>query len=109
MTPTERTATMPDTTLPPDEQPITVTLHPLEAAALERALVHELTVWNGRRPLLAGLAARLQVLIRDQRAAGGRCPLCDSPAPHLHPAVQHGGECSICPDPFHAAAGQVTA
>lgn len=29
------------------------------------------------------------------------CPTCQSPAPHLHPAVQHGGECQVCKDPFH--------
>lgn len=29
------------------------------------------------------------------------CPRCDSPEPRLHPAVQEGGEVSICPDPYH--------
>lgn len=29
------------------------------------------------------------------------CPRCDSHSPNLHPAVQHGGEGTICPDDFH--------
>jgi len=29
------------------------------------------------------------------------CPTCESPAPHLHPSVQHGGECHVCQDPYH--------
>jgi hypothetical protein len=32
-----------------------------------------------------------------------KCPKCQSPAPHLHPAVQHGGEVGVCPDAFHSA------
>ena len=34
----------------------------------------------------------------------GRCPACDSPAAHLHPAVQHEGEVQRCRDRFHRAA-----
>ena len=30
------------------------------------------------------------------------CPTCESPEPHLHPAVQHEGEVSICPDAWHS-------
>ena len=30
-----------------------------------------------------------------------RCPTCTSPAPHLHPAVQHEGEVQPCRDPWH--------
>jgi hypothetical protein len=30
-----------------------------------------------------------------------RCPTCNSPRPHLHPAVQYEGEVHICVDDFH--------
>lgn len=29
------------------------------------------------------------------------CPICGSPAPHLHPAVQEGGEVETCTGDFH--------
>ena len=29
------------------------------------------------------------------------CPRCNSHSPKLHPAVQYGGEVSICPDAYH--------
>ena len=29
------------------------------------------------------------------------CPSCNSPAPHLHPAVQHEGEVEVCTNDFH--------
>lgn len=31
------------------------------------------------------------------------CPTCESTAPHLHPAMQHGGEVQPCPDAWHTA------
>lgn len=31
-----------------------------------------------------------------------RCPVCNSPDPKLHPAVQHEGEVSICSAKFHS-------
>ena len=30
-----------------------------------------------------------------------KCPSCNSPQPHLHPAVQWEGEVEICVDEFH--------
>jgi hypothetical protein len=30
-----------------------------------------------------------------------KCPRCRSTAPHLHPAVQFGGEVELCTDDFH--------
>lgn len=32
-----------------------------------------------------------------------KCPTCESPQPHLHPAVQHEGEVHLCRDPWHAS------
>lgn len=30
-----------------------------------------------------------------------KCPRCESPAPHLHPAVQFEGEVETCTHDFH--------
>lgn len=30
-----------------------------------------------------------------------KCPLCQSPSPELHPAVQHEGEVEICRHEWH--------
>lgn len=30
-----------------------------------------------------------------------RCPKCNSPYPHSHPAMQHEGEVDICTHDFH--------
>ena len=30
-----------------------------------------------------------------------KCPRCDSPAPHLHPAMQFEGEVETCTHDFH--------
>lgn len=34
------------------------------------------------------------------------CPRCRSTAPHMHPAVQSGGEVEVCTDPFHLLEAQ---
>jgi len=30
-----------------------------------------------------------------------RCKKCNSPQPHMHPAMQRGGEVEICTEDFH--------
>lgn len=30
-----------------------------------------------------------------------KCPTCESPQPHLHPAVQYEGEVQPCGDAYH--------
>ncbi len=40
---------------------------------------------------------------RNQPPAPVRCPTCDSPEPHLHPAVQYEGEAQICTNAWHAS------
>lgn len=30
-----------------------------------------------------------------------RCPTCNCPEPHLHPAMQSGGEVEVCADGYH--------
>lgn len=35
-----------------------------------------------------------------------RCPTCNSPSPHLHPAIQSEEEVEICLDPFHGPSPQ---
>lgn len=32
-----------------------------------------------------------------------KCKTCDSPRPHLHPAMNNGGEVQPCKDKFHLA------
>lgn len=34
-------------------------------------------------------------------SSASRCPLCNSPQPHLHPAVQFEGETHPCSHPYH--------
>lgn len=30
-----------------------------------------------------------------------KCQKCQSPQPHLHPAMNHGGEVELCTDDYH--------
>lgn len=45
---------------------------------------------------------RVAALVAERTRPAQGCPRCGSTAPHLHPAVQEGGEVSPCPDRFHA-------
>ena len=38
---------------------------------------------------------------RTAAAQPAKCPTCGSRQPHLHPAVQVGGEVELCTDGFH--------
>lgn len=38
---------------------------------------------------------------KDYKPEPNCCPRCKSVEPHLHPAVQSGGEVHMCPDNFH--------
>ena len=50
------------------------------------------------------VAAKLaEVEAKGAKGPWRNCPRCDSPNPHLHPAVQHEGEVQICSHPFHAS------
>lgn len=41
----------------------------------------------------------------EVNAQPDRCPACDSPAPDLHPAMQHEGEVQPCKHPWHLMIG----
>jgi len=67
------------------------------------ALCHEerdYAMGFSRRDPHAGERGR-RLPVEAKRPIEGHCPTCDSPAPHLHPAVQSEGEVSPCADPFH--------
>jgi hypothetical protein len=52
------------------------------------------------RSLLLG-ACKTSVDVWHRTKMPKLCPRCESPAPHLHPAVQHEGEVQPCSHPFH--------
>lgn len=55
----------------------------------------------GRADIPAHFNPDLAILAKPKAAT--RCPRCDSAYPHLHPAVQSGGEVQVCTHPFHNA------
>jgi hypothetical protein len=60
--------------------------------------------WGELQQLVRAIQGRIDMKVLDDagfRATEDRCPRCDSPQPHLHPAVQHEGEVHICPHPWH--------
>lgn len=48
-------------------------------------------------------AGQLLVAELDRHASAtmSTCPRCGSPSPERHPVVQHEGEGTVCPDPWH--------
>lgn len=50
------------------------------------------------------LSAALAKAHQRAMVAAERCPRCESPAPNLHPAMQHEGEVQSCPHPWHSEA-----
>lgn len=75
----------------------------VEVAILLRGVLAPLRRAASGLQAAAGAASHLG---NEERGASDRCPRCDSPAPHLHPAVQFEGEVQPCSHPFHAEASQ---
>ena len=79
------------------------------AAALERERAARMpkttrgTVFEDRLREMGHPAAKIGAgpTYQPPKGAPKRCPTCNSHSPALHPAVQHGGEVHICPDPWH--------
>lgn len=74
-----------------------------------RAVADSYEVDGSRPKLVSFLRERADRLVSEEAGAEEKpkenamqhCPTCDSPAPQLHPAVQHEGEVQPCADPYH--------
>ena len=79
----------------------------LEALLQMAISLSEASVWavcpkcgSHDRSLLLG-TCKTSIDVWHRTKMPKRCPRCDSPAPHMHPAVQHEGEVQPCSHPFH--------
>ncbi len=85
--------------LSPDESGWFVSKRPAFPAGLYWAKFRTQAEADSFRALLAYRAT-----LAAQDAKPRKCPTCDSPSPHLHPAVQYEGEVQVCSNRWHKAA-----
>lgn len=76
--------------------------------AMERLshMIYDRALWHADKDPSYRRAQAFLASVAAWRTGQRNCPTCDSPQPHLHPAMQHGGEVQPCTDPWHGRKGQ---